>query len=77
MNIILNSNKYTNVHLHDVHYCFEMNSNLLFLSVLKEKDHTFNAKNSVLRMLNSDEDVVLVINKQRNIYVLHQFIKCN
>jgi hypothetical protein len=71
VNIILKSNEYTNVYLHDVHYCFEVNSNLLSLSVLKEKDHTFNAKNSVLRVLNNDEDVVLVINKQQNIYVLH------
>jgi hypothetical protein len=51
-----------NVDLHDVHYCFEVNSNLLFLSVLKEKHHTFNARNAILRVLNDDEDVVLVIN---------------
>jgi hypothetical protein len=44
VNIILNSNEHTNIHLYDVHYCLEVNSNLLSLSVLKEKDHTFNAK---------------------------------
>ncbi len=63
VNIILNSNKYINAHLHDVHYYLEMNSNLLSLNVLKEKNHTFNTKNNVLRMLNSDENVVLVTNK--------------
>jgi hypothetical protein len=66
-----------NVHLHDVHYCFEVNSNLLSLNVLEEKHHTFNAKNAILRVLNDDEDVVLVINKQRSVYVLHQFIENN
>jgi hypothetical protein len=63
VNIILDSNKHINVHLHDVHYCLEVNSNLLSLSVLEEKDHTFNIKNSVLRVLDSDENVVLVVNK--------------
>ncbi len=77
VNIILDSNEYTNVHLHDVHYCLEVNSNLLSLSVLKEKCHTFNAKNSVLRVLDSDEDVVLVVNRQRNVYVLYQSIESN
>ncbi len=77
VNIILNSNEHTNVHLHDVHYYLKVNSNLLSLSVLEEKDHTFNVKNNVLNVLNSDEDVVLVVNKQRNVYVLHQFIKSN
>jgi hypothetical protein len=66
-----------NVHLHDVHYCFKVNSNLLFLSVLKEKHHTFNTKNEISRVLNDDENVVLVINKQRSVYVLHQLIKIN
>jgi Lhr-like helicase len=75
VNIILNSNEHINVYLHEVHYYLETNSNLLFLNVLKEKDHTFTTKNSVLRVLNSDENVVLVINKQRNVYVLHQFMK--
>ncbi len=69
--------KNMNVYLHDVHYCFEVNSNLLSLSVLKEKYHTFNARNAILRVLNDDEDVVLVINKQRSVYVLHQSIKIN
>jgi hypothetical protein len=60
-----------NVHLHDVYYCLEKNSNLLFLNVIKEKHHTFNARNAILQMLNDDEDVVLVINKQRSVYILH------
>ncbi len=77
VNIILDSNEHTNVHLHDVHYCFEVNSNLLSLNVLEEKGHTFNAKNNVLRVLDNDEDVVLVINKQRNVYVLQQSIESN
>jgi CTP synthase (UTP-ammonia lyase) len=71
------NNENINVHFHDVHYYFEVNSNLLFLSVLKEKHHTFNAKNEILRVLNDDEDVVLVINKQRSVYVLYQFIEIN
>jgi hypothetical protein len=76
LEIMLN-NENINVHFHDVHYCFEVNSNLLSLSVLEEKHHTFNAKNEILRVLNDDEDVVLVINKQRSVYVLHQFIEIN
>jgi hypothetical protein len=76
LEIMLNDEN-INVHLHDVHYCLEVNSNLLSLSVLKEKHHTFNAKNAILRVLNDDEDVVLVINKQRSVYVLHQFIEIN
>jgi hypothetical protein len=77
VNVILHLNEHTNVHLHDVHYCFEVNSNLLFLSELEEQGHTFNAKNSVLRVLDSDEDVVLVVNRERNVYVLHQLIASN
>jgi hypothetical protein len=76
LEIMLN-NENINVHLHDVHYCLEVNSNLLSLNVLKEKHHTFNARNKILRMLNDDEDVVLVINKQRSVYVLHQLIEIN
>jgi hypothetical protein len=71
------NNENINVHFHDMHYCIEVNSNLLSLSVLEEKHHTFNVKNEILRVLNDDEDVVLVINKQRNVYVLHQFIEIN
>jgi hypothetical protein len=77
VDVILDSNEHTNVHLHDVHYCPEVDSNLLSLGVLEEKGHTFNAKNSVLRVLDSDEDVVLVANRQRNVYVLHQPIESN
>ncbi len=66
-----------NVHLHDVHYCLEVNSNLLSLSVLEEKHHTFNVKNAILRMLNDDENIVFVIHKQRSVYVLHQFNEIN
>jgi uncharacterized protein YlxP (DUF503 family) len=76
LEIMLNDEN-INVHFHDVHYCFEVNSNLLSLSVLEEKIHTFNVKNAILRVLNDDEDVVLVINKQRSVYVLHQFIEIN
>jgi hypothetical protein len=67
----------TNVHLHDVHYCPEVDSNLLSLGVLEEKGLTFNARSSVLRVLDHDEDVVLVANRQRNVYVLHQPIEIN
>jgi uncharacterized protein YlxP (DUF503 family) len=76
LEIMLNDEN-INVLLHDVHYCFEVNSNLLSLSVLEEKHHTFNIKNAILRVLNDDEDVVLVINKQQNVYILHQFIEIN
>jgi hypothetical protein len=76
LEIMLNDEN-SNVHLHDVHYCLEVNSNLLSLNVLEEKHHTFNARNAILRVLNDDENVVLVINKQRSVYVLHQFIEIN
>ncbi len=69
--------QFINIHLHDVHYCFEVNSNLLSLDVLEEKDLIFNARNDVLRVLDSDENVVLVVNRQRNVYVLHQLIEIN
>jgi uncharacterized protein YlxP (DUF503 family) len=76
LEIMLNDEN-INVHLHDVHYYFEVNSNLLSLSELEEKHHTFNVENAILRMLNDDEDVLLVINKKRSVYVLHQFIEIN
>jgi hypothetical protein len=61
LDVILNNDEnikkeFINIHLHDVYYCLEVNSNLLFLSVLKEKDFTFNVKNDVLRVLNNDDD---------------------
>jgi hypothetical protein len=40
---ILLDDKHTNVHLHDVHYCPEVDSNLLSLGVLEEKNCTFGA----------------------------------
>jgi hypothetical protein len=76
LDVILDSDEnikkqFINIHLHDVHYCLEVNSNLLSLDVLEEKDLIFNARNDVLQVLDSDENVVLVINRQRNVYVLH------
>ncbi len=54
LEIMLND-EHTNVYLHDVHYYLEVNSNLLSLSLLKEKNHTFNIKCDILQVLNHDD----------------------
>jgi hypothetical protein len=64
--------KNINVTMSDVHYCFELNSNLIFLDVLKAKRFDFRDRKNWLSVINKDDDVILQAKRQNNVYSLLQ-----
>ncbi len=56
----------------DVHYCLELNSNLISLDVLKAKKFDFLDRKDWLTVIDEDDDVVLQAKRQNNVYSLLQ-----
>jgi hypothetical protein len=67
------NDKNTTVTMTDVHYCLELNSNLISFDVLKAKKFDFLDRKNWLTVINEDDDVVLQANCQNNVYFLLQF----
>lgn len=60
------------IHLKNVHYCPEMDSNLLSLGILEAKNFEFKAKNGFLNVKNTAEDVVLQFKREGTVYPVAQ-----
>ncbi len=66
------ADKNISVTMSDVHYCLELNSNLISLSVLEAKKFDFRDRKDWLSVINEDDDVVLQAKRQNNVYSLLQ-----
>lgn len=72
LDITLNS-KNTNIHLHNVYFCFELDSNLLFLGALEAKGFEFHDRKGKLEITNDEREIVLVAKRDNNlVYSLQQ-----
>ena len=60
------------IHLKNVHYCPELDSNLLSLGVLEAKGFEFQAKNGFLNVKDTDGDIVLQSQRDGTVYPLSQ-----
>ena len=60
------------VHLHNVHYCPELESNLLSLEVLEKKSFKFIGKQEVLSVIDNQGDTVLQAKHKGTVYPLLQ-----
>ncbi len=58
--------------LSNVHYCFELDSNLISLDLLESKGFDFRAKNDWLT-IEDDDRSVLIAKRQNNVYSLRHF----
>jgi hypothetical protein len=57
----------------NVHYCLEMDSNLLSLGIFEAKGFEFRGKNGHLQVIDDEnDDVVLEAKRQNNVYLLNQ-----
>jgi Fic family protein len=66
------ADKNISVTMSDVHYCLELNSNLISLDVLEAKKFDFRDRKDWLSVINEDDDVVLQAKRQNNVYSLLQ-----
>jgi hypothetical protein len=64
--------KNISVTMSNVHYCLELNSNLISLDVLKAKRFDFRDRKDWLSIINKDDDVILQAKRQNNVYSLLQ-----
>ena len=64
--------KIISVTISNVHYCLELDSNLISLEVLEVKDFEFRGKSEWLRVIDQDEDIMLESRRQNKIYSLNQ-----
>jgi hypothetical protein len=62
----------TNVTMSNVHYCSELDSNLISLEILKAKGFEFRGLNDRLSIIDNEEDVILQARRQNNVYSLNQ-----
>ncbi len=53
----------TNVTISNVHYCFELDSNLISLEVLEVKSFEFRSQNDRLSIIDDEKDVILQIRR--------------
>ena len=60
------------VHLHNVHYCPEIDTNLLSLGALEAKGLQFSAKHALLEIRDPDSDTVFQARRHDNVYPLSQ-----
>ncbi len=58
--------------LSNIHYCLELDSNLISLDLLESKEFDFRAKNDWLTIENDDRSV-LIAKRQNNVYSLKHF----
>jgi hypothetical protein len=63
----------------NVHYCLELNSNLISFDVLKAKKFDFHDRKDWLSIINENDDVILQTKRQNNVYFLLQscFFNCS
>ncbi len=66
------NDKNINATMSNVHYCLELNSNLISFDVLKEKRFDFRDRKDWLSVIDEDDDVVLQAKRQNNFYSLLQ-----
>jgi hypothetical protein len=62
----------TSVTISNVHYCFELDSNLISLEVLEIKRFEFRDLNDRLSVIDNEKDVILQAKRQNNVYSLNQ-----
>jgi hypothetical protein len=62
----------TSVTISNVHYCFELDSNLISLGILKAKRFEFRGRNDRLSVIDNESDVILQAGRQNNVYSLNQ-----
>jgi hypothetical protein len=62
----------TSVTISNVHYCFELDSNLISLEVLEIKSFEFRSLNGRLSVIDNEKDVILQAERQNNVYSLNQ-----
>lgn len=60
------------VHFHNIHSCFEINTNLLSLGALEAKKLWFSAENSILEVWNFDSETVFQTKRCDSVYPLLQ-----
>ena len=60
------------IHLHNVHYCPEIDTNLLSLGALEAKRLRFSAENSMLEVRDFDGKTVFQAKRRNNVYPLLQ-----
>jgi hypothetical protein len=69
---IIIDDKVINVTILNVHYCFELDSNLISLEVLETKRFEFRSLNDRLLIIDNERDVILQARRQNNVYSLNQ-----
>ncbi len=62
------------VHLHNVNYCFELDSNLLSLGILEKKGFQFVGKQGFLYVIDNEGDKVLQSKQEDTLYTLVQSV---
>jgi hypothetical protein len=62
----------TDITISDVHYCPELDTNLISLGVLERKGNSFSGKNDRLEVFNKKGELVLESKRKDNVYVLHE-----
>ncbi len=68
----LDAHNETSIILSKIHYCLELDSNLISLDLLESKEFDFRAKNDWLTIENDDRSV-LIAKRQNNVYSLRHF----
>ncbi len=68
----LDADNERNIILSNVHYCFELDSNLISLDLLESKEFDFRAKNNWLT-IEDDDRSILIAKRQNNVYSLIHF----
>ncbi len=62
----------TSATISNVHYCPELDSNLILLGVLEVKRFEFRGLNDRLSVIDNESDVILQARRQNNVYSLNQ-----
>ncbi len=71
-NVDLDADNKKDIILSNVHYCLELDSNLISLDLLESKEFDFRAKNNWLTVEN-DNRSILIAKRQNNVYSLRHF----
>ncbi len=62
------------VHLHNIHYCPKLDSNLLSLGILEKKGFQFVGKQGFLYVIDNEEDKVLQAKQEGTVYPFVQSV---